>query len=123
MVRPAETASLEGGDILVLSPEVLAVGISERTEEDSIDKFAQTVLENSPTFKKVLAINIPKTRALCIWTRCSPCGRGCVYRTPRAICGIWMCMCWSWARAERCISVRNRGGFLTFCSAIYSWTR
>lgn len=60
----AETASLEGGDILVLSPEVLAVGISERTEEDSIDKFAQTVLENSPTFKKVLAINIPKTRAL-----------------------------------------------------------
>ena len=59
-----ETSSLEGGDILVLSPEVLAVGISERTEEDSIDKFAQTVLENSPTFKKVLAINIPKTRAL-----------------------------------------------------------
>lgn len=60
----AETSSLEGGDILVLSPEVLAIGISERTEEDSIDKFAQTVLSNSPTFKKVLAINIPKTRAL-----------------------------------------------------------
>ena len=60
----AETSSLEGGDILVLSPEVLAVGISERTEEDSIDKFAQTVLSNSPTFRKVLAINIPKTRAL-----------------------------------------------------------
>lgn len=59
-----ETSSLEGGDILVLSPEVLAVGISERTEEDSIDKFAQTVLSGSPTFKKVLAINIPKTRAL-----------------------------------------------------------
>lgn len=60
----AETSSLEGGDILVLSREVLAVGISERTEEDSIDKFAQTVLSQSPTFKKVLAINIPKTRAL-----------------------------------------------------------
>lgn len=60
----AETSSLEGGDILVLSPEVLAIGISERTEEDSIDKFAQTVLSNSPTFQKVLAINIPKTRAL-----------------------------------------------------------
>ena len=60
----AETSSLEGGDILVLSPEVLAIGISERTEEDSIDKFAQTVLSGSATFKKVLAINIPKTRAL-----------------------------------------------------------
>ena len=60
----AEESSLEGGDILVLSPEVLAVGISERTEEDSIDKFAQTVLSRSATFKKVLAINIPKTRAL-----------------------------------------------------------
>ncbi len=60
----SETSSLEGGDILVLSPEVLAVGISERTEEDSIDKFAQTVLSHSETFKKVLAINIPKTRAL-----------------------------------------------------------
>ena len=60
----AETSSLEGGDIIVLSPEVIAVGISERTHEDSIDKFAQTVLSKSPTFKKVLAINIPKTRAL-----------------------------------------------------------
>ena len=59
-----ETSSLEGGDILVLSPEVLAVGISERTEEDSIDKFAGTILRRSPTFKKVLAIKIPKTRAL-----------------------------------------------------------
>ena len=32
-----ETSSLEGGDILILSPQVLAVGISQRTEEDSID--------------------------------------------------------------------------------------
>lgn len=59
-----ESSSLEGGDIIVLSPEVLAVGISERTHEDSIDKFAQSVLSKSPTFRKVLAINIPKTRAL-----------------------------------------------------------
>ena len=29
-----ETSSLEGGDILILSPQVLAVGISQRTEED-----------------------------------------------------------------------------------------
>ena len=58
-----ETSSLEGGDILVLSPQVLAVGISERTREDSIDHLAQTVLSKSKTFKKLLAFNIPKSRS------------------------------------------------------------
>ena len=58
-----ETSSLEGGDILVLSPEVIAVGISQRTHEDSIDKFARTVLSVSKTFKKILAFDIPKTRS------------------------------------------------------------
>ena len=58
-----ETSSLEGGDILILSPEVIAVGISQRTEEDSIDKFAHTVLSISKTFKKILAFNIPKSRS------------------------------------------------------------
>ncbi len=58
-----QVTSLEGGDILVLSPEVLAVGISQRTREDSIDTLAETVLTQSQTFKKVLAFNIPKTRS------------------------------------------------------------
>jgi len=58
-----QISSLEGGDILVLSPEVLAVGISERTREDSIDALAETVLTRSKTFKKILAFNIPKTRS------------------------------------------------------------
>ena len=58
-----QVSSLEGGDILVLSPQVLAVGISQRTREDSIDTLAETVLSLSKTFKKVLAFNIPKTRS------------------------------------------------------------
>jgi len=58
-----ETSSLEGGDILILSPEVLAVGISQRTQEDSIDQLAETVLSYDGTFRKVLAFNIPKTRS------------------------------------------------------------
>lgn len=58
-----ESSSLEGGDILILSPEVIAVGISQRTHEDSIDKFAHTVLSISETFKKILAFDIPKTRS------------------------------------------------------------
>ena len=57
------SSSLEGGDILVLSPQVLAVGISQRTEGDSIDQLAQTVLSQSKTFQKVLAFNIPKSRS------------------------------------------------------------
>ena len=57
------SSSLEGGDILVLSPQVLAVGISERTREDSIDALAETVLRESPTFQKVLAVSIPKSRS------------------------------------------------------------
>ena len=57
------SSSLEGGDILVLSPQVLAVGISERTEVYSIDQLAQTVLSQSKTFQKVLAFNIPKSRS------------------------------------------------------------
>lgn len=58
-----ETSSLEGGDILLLSPEVLGVGISQRTEEDSIDALAETVLSRSESFRKVLAFNIPKSRS------------------------------------------------------------
>ena len=58
-----ETSSLEGGDILVLSPQVLAVGISQRTRENSIDTLAEAVLTRSQTFQKVLAFNIPKSRS------------------------------------------------------------
>ena len=57
------TSSLEGGDILILSPQVLAVGISQRTREDSIATLAETVLTYDGTFQKVLAFNIPKTRS------------------------------------------------------------
>lgn len=58
-----ETSSLEGGDILILSPQVLAVGISQRTQEDSIDQLAETILSQSKTFKKILAFDIPKVRS------------------------------------------------------------
>ena len=47
----------------MLSPQVLAVGISQRTEEDSIDTLAETVLSQSRTFRKVLAFDIPKSRS------------------------------------------------------------
>ena len=39
------------------------MGISQRTEEDSIDALAETVLTQSKTFRKLLAFNIPKSRS------------------------------------------------------------
>lgn len=57
------STSLEGGDILILSPEVLGVGISQRTQRESVEGLAKKVLAEGKTFKKVLAFNIPKTRS------------------------------------------------------------
>jgi arginine deiminase (EC 3.5.3.6) len=37
-----DTTSLEGGDELVLNKEVLAIGISERTDAASIEKNGET---------------------------------------------------------------------------------
>ena len=54
--------SLEGGDILVLSKDIVAVGLSERTTAAGIETFAKRLLADSD-FKKVLVFNIPKKRA------------------------------------------------------------
>lgn len=56
-------SSLEGGDILILNNETIAVGISQRTHPNSIEKFARTILPESNTFKQILAIDIPKHRS------------------------------------------------------------
>lgn len=54
--------SLEGGDILVLSKDIVAIGLSERTTALGIETFARNLLMGSD-FKKVLVFNIPKKRA------------------------------------------------------------
>lgn len=54
--------SMEGGDELVLSGETLAIGISERTEVESIEKLASKLLRESD-FKRVMALRIPSIRA------------------------------------------------------------
>lgn len=53
--------SLEGGDILVLSSKVVAVGISQRTEPYAIEALAKELLQLG--FLQILAIDIPKTRS------------------------------------------------------------
>ncbi|MDT2756784.1 arginine deiminase [Enterococcus asini] len=57
------SASIEGGDILVLSEEVLAIGISQRTQAKAIEALAKSLFANSD-FTKVLAIQIPSQRAM-----------------------------------------------------------
>ena len=58
-----DTTSLEGGDELVLNKEVLAIGISERTDAASIEKMAKRIFDKDESFKTVLAFHIPNKRA------------------------------------------------------------
>ncbi|HIV80244.1 MAG TPA: arginine deiminase [Candidatus Avanaerovorax faecigallinarum] len=55
-------ASIEGGDVLVLNAETVAIGLSQRTTAAAIERFAENML-NKSTFKRVLVFNIPKCRA------------------------------------------------------------
>ncbi|MBO1308610.1 arginine deiminase [Enterococcus sp. 669A] len=53
---------LEGGDILVLTPKVLAIGISQRTDVNSIEKLAKNVFDYEDSFEHILAFNIGEVR-------------------------------------------------------------
>ncbi len=53
--------SIEGGDILVLSDKIAALGLSERTTAEGIETFTRNLLTRSD-FRKVLVFNIPKKR-------------------------------------------------------------
>jgi len=55
--------SIEGGDVLVLSPEAVAVGISQRTDPHAVEALAQRLICEETGIQRVLAIDIPKTRA------------------------------------------------------------
>ena len=56
------TYSIEGGDVLVLSNQIVAVGLSQRTTTSGAEAFARSLLQNSD-YKKVLVFDIPETRA------------------------------------------------------------
>ena len=59
----SDAFSIEGGDILVLSPAVVAIGISQRTDPHAVESLADTLLCPDTGIAQVLAIDIPKTRA------------------------------------------------------------
>jgi len=54
---------LEGGDVLVLSPDIIAVGVSERTNALAVDALARglALLEDGPRWLEV--VHLPRRRA------------------------------------------------------------
>jgi len=57
-------SSIEGGDILVLSDKILAIGISQRTHPTAIEHLAKNVFfKYNTSFDTILAFDIPKERA------------------------------------------------------------
>lgn len=53
---------IEGGDILVLTDSIIAIGVSERTRPESVEKIAKKLF-NTTKYQTVLAVHIPKKRA------------------------------------------------------------
>ncbi len=61
---PDEVFNIEGGDILNLNAHVLAVGISQRTKPEAIEKLAQNIFSDpSAEIDTILAVDIPPIRA------------------------------------------------------------
>ena len=59
--------NIEGGDELVLSKDVLAIGISERTSAEAIERLARNIFKDGyTTFKKYLRLKYPIVVHLCI---------------------------------------------------------
>lgn len=57
------THAIEGGDILVLSNKVVAIGISDRTNATAIERVAINLFNSEEEFETILAFDIPKARA------------------------------------------------------------
>jgi len=55
--------SIEGGDELILSDKVIAIGVSQRTQAAAIDTVAKRMFSDGQSFDTILAFDIPKTRA------------------------------------------------------------
>jgi arginine deiminase len=60
--RVGQPATIEGGDVLVLSPRCVAIGISERSHPVAAENLASALFANG-VCEEVLAIDLPKSRA------------------------------------------------------------
>jgi len=79
---------LEGGDMLVLSPEIVAIGISERSNTVAVDSLARALarLDGGPRWLEV--VHLPKRRAyMHLDTVITPADRDAALAFPPVICG------------------------------------
>lgn len=61
---PDEPFTLEGGDILNLSADTIAVGISQRTMPEAVERLARNIFRDDRSqIRRVLAFDIPSRRA------------------------------------------------------------
>jgi len=61
--RRDDPFSMEGGDVLVLSDRVVAIGVSQRTDPHAVEALAERLISEETGIVRVLAIDIPKTRS------------------------------------------------------------
>jgi arginine deiminase len=65
--RPSSYArmrpTLEGGDILVLRDDILAIGYSERTEKTTIERLAESFKTQRSPIKRIFVVAIPPARS------------------------------------------------------------
>ena len=65
--RPSSYArmrpTLEGGDVLVLREDLLAIGYSERTEKTTIERLAEAFKTRKSPIKRILVVAIPPARS------------------------------------------------------------
>lgn len=57
------SSSIEGGDVMILTNDTIAVGISQRTEAQSIEKLAETLFKEQDEITTIYAVDIPKGRS------------------------------------------------------------
>jgi arginine deiminase len=55
--------TIEGGDLIVISPGILAVGVSERTTAYSVERLARNAARHFGRDMVIFAVELPKTRA------------------------------------------------------------
>jgi arginine deiminase len=59
---PMAPSTIEGGDVLVIGKGAVLIGMSERTQPQAVEMFAQRLFK-AGSAQKIVALNMPKARA------------------------------------------------------------
>ncbi|QJR43933.1 arginine deiminase [Mycoplasma miroungirhinis] len=58
---PSQKLSIEGGDVFIYTNETLVIGVSERTDLETVTLLAKNISKNKEVeFKRIVAVNVPK---------------------------------------------------------------